>query len=92
MARILQVDTFRAAEAGDSDIVQEDVVAMLGLGPQAGELPFLVCGLVGLALDGVAYRTTPRAAGEVSRSFERTAIGSDYKQDFKIVAARLRFA
>ena len=58
MARILQADTFRAAEAGDSDIVQEDVVAMLGLGPQAGELPFLVCGLVGLALDGVAYRTT----------------------------------
>ena len=45
------------AEAGNADLVAKDFNALIGLGPQAAELPFLVCGLVGLALDGITHNT-----------------------------------
>jgi len=57
MARILETDVFRMAEAGDSETAVEDLLAMLGFGPQAAETPFLVSGLVGLATNGIAYNT-----------------------------------
>ena len=57
MSRILASDVFRMAEMNAADEVTEDLLAMLGVGPQSAETPFLVCGLVGLALDGIAYGT-----------------------------------
>jgi len=57
MARMLETDVFRMAEAGDAENAAEDLLAMLGLGPQAAETPFLVSSLVGLATDGIAYNT-----------------------------------
>ena len=57
MTRILQADLDRVVETEDTVAAQEDIVAMLGFAPQAGETPFLVCSLVGLALDGIAYST-----------------------------------
>lgn len=57
MTRILQADLDRMVELEDAVAAQEDIIAMLGFGPQVAETPFLVCGLVGLALDGIAYNT-----------------------------------
>ncbi len=57
MSRILTSDVFCMAERDAADEVTEDLLAMLGFGPQAAETPFLVQGLVALALDGMAYRT-----------------------------------
>ena len=57
MARMLETDVFRMAEAGDAENAAEDLLAMLGFGPQAAETPFLVSSLVGLATDGIAYNT-----------------------------------
>jgi hypothetical protein len=57
MSRLLEVDVFRHAKAGRAELVTEDLLAMLGLGPQAAEAPFLVCSLVGIALDSTAFLT-----------------------------------
>ena len=57
MARVLQTDVFRMAESDNADLVTQDFNAMLGLGPQAAEMPMLLRGLVGLALNRLACNT-----------------------------------
>jgi hypothetical protein len=53
-ARLLHADTYRALEAGDGTAAYEDVVAILGMSRQIGESPFLVGGLVAMAVEGFA--------------------------------------
>ena len=57
MSRILASDVFRMAEMDATELITADLQAMLGFGGQAAETPFLVSGLVALALDSIAYST-----------------------------------
>lgn len=55
MARVLILDAFRQAEMGDAENVVEDFRAMLGMANQAAEPPILVCSLVGIAVQSMAF-------------------------------------
>ena len=57
MSWILMTDVFRMADVNAADEVTEDLLAMLGIGPQAAELSTLLHGLNGLALSGIAHGT-----------------------------------
>ena len=57
MSWALRADALRAAEAGDSNRVIRNLEAMLGFGPQAAESPIIVCALVGLATERIAYHS-----------------------------------
>ena len=47
IAAVLRADTLRAAEEGQAEVVVEDITAMLGLGTQVAEYPFLLFALLG---------------------------------------------
>lgn len=54
--RILRADTRWAMEQGDTERATRNIEAVFGMSHQAAEAPFLVGGLVGIALQGIGYR------------------------------------
>jgi hypothetical protein len=57
IGRLLVLDTFRAAEAGDGEIATANLDAILGIAEHARETPALINDLVSLALVGMATST-----------------------------------
>jgi len=57
VSRLLVLDTFRAAEAGDGEIATANLDAILGIAEHARETPALINDLVSLALVGMATST-----------------------------------
>lgn len=56
LTRLLSADTLRAAEAGEGETAQANIIAMLGIARQADEHALLINGLVRLSLQKLAYR------------------------------------
>jgi hypothetical protein len=55
-AELVLVDAIRAAEAGDSEAVERNIAAVVGMGRQvASENNYLVSGLVGIAIEKLSY-------------------------------------
>jgi hypothetical protein len=55
VAQFLVVDTRLAIQQGDKNRSLENIEAIFGVAHQASESPVLVCGLVGLAISGIAF-------------------------------------
>ena len=88
-ARILHVDTRWALEQGDTERATQNIEAIFGMGRQAADHPFLVCGLVGVALHGIGYDIIDEVIENhfdvfSAEEFERMqiAVGRDSIHDF----------
>lgn len=57
-AKLLTFDAHVAATAGENDRVVRDITSMLGIAGHAVEEPFLISGLVGIAIQHLAINTT----------------------------------
>ncbi len=56
-ARTLQQDALRAKDVGVGDRITADLVAMHGMARHAAQQPFLISGLIAMAIDGMAFET-----------------------------------
>jgi hypothetical protein len=57
MARLLAADTARATSEGDGETAHSNIIAILGIAEHADEHPFLISGLVRIAIQQQAYRS-----------------------------------
>jgi len=87
--RVLHVDTRWAIEQGDTERATQNIEAIFGMGRQAADHPFLVCGLVGIACHGIGYNIIDEIVENhydvfSEEEFERMqiAVGRDSIHDF----------
>lgn len=64
MAKLLIFDAHVAARAGQADRAERDITSMLGIADHAAERPWLISGLVGLAIEALAIQTTAEIINE----------------------------